>query len=401
MKTVAAIDFGTSKIVFLLAEGGGFSRCDIVGSGTVPYDGYMDGAWNVPDEVAPALREAIAAAETESKRRIAEAYVGVPCAYFNVMTKVAEVQIQAADGRVSEDDTDAVQDAAAEALGLISQGGVVIHRSPAWFSVDGGKNTMSPIGVRGNTLRAQVSFLIADPEFIHDARRLLGEIGVTALAFLAPTMGTALLLLSPDERDRVAVLVDVGYLNTEVSVVEGDAIIYHAILPMGAGHIAADLAMALGIPLADAEQIKRDYIFMPDEFDAVPDPQVREPGGAAVTFPLEFVKKTIESAMDELIEMIDATVKHARSKDMLKSRSQIYLTGGGVAMMRGGREYLAEKLGMPVKIPMARAAKLNSPRYASALGLVDLIYNSIEQQTSGEDTIASKLTGGIKNLFGR
>ena len=36
MKTVAAaIEFGTSKIITLIAESGSFTRCEIVGSGTV------------------------------------------------------------------------------------------------------------------------------------------------------------------------------------------------------------------------------------------------------------------------------------------------------------------------------------------------------------------------------
>ena len=34
------IDFGTSKIVTLIAQSGGVNRCDIIGSGTVPYDGF-------------------------------------------------------------------------------------------------------------------------------------------------------------------------------------------------------------------------------------------------------------------------------------------------------------------------------------------------------------------------
>ena len=41
MKTqIAAIEFGTSKIVTMIARNSGMDRLDIVGSGTVPYDGY-------------------------------------------------------------------------------------------------------------------------------------------------------------------------------------------------------------------------------------------------------------------------------------------------------------------------------------------------------------------------
>jgi hypothetical protein len=46
-------------------------------------------------------------------------------------------------------------------------------------------------------------------------------------------------------------------------------------------------------------------------------------------------------------------------------------------LMRGGREYLAARLGRPVKVPVQKTAKLNSPVFnASALGLVSLIFDS-------------------------
>ena len=45
----------------------------------------------------------------------------------------------------------------------------------------------------------------------------------------------------------------------------------------------------------------------------------------------------------------------------------------------------------------ARSSKLNSPVYAAALGLADLIFDSIEGQSEPEE----KLGNRIKNLFGR
>ena len=52
MKTVAAaIEFGTSKITTLIAENSGYNRCDIIGSGTVPYAGYTGGVWNEPERL--------------------------------------------------------------------------------------------------------------------------------------------------------------------------------------------------------------------------------------------------------------------------------------------------------------------------------------------------------------
>lgn len=396
--TAAAIDFGTSKIVTLVAESGGFNRCDIIGSGTVPYDGYMDGHWNTPDKLSDAVRNSINAAELESKNHIKELYVGVPCEYMRVLVTSAEVRVGAADGRVTDMDVNAVQDAAADKLDLAHENGVVIHRSPAWFMIDGGKKTMSPVGLRGSGLAACVSFVLADPQFIEDIKKLFFDMGITVLGFLSPSMGEALLLLLPlEERDRAAVLIDVGYTNTEFSVVEGDALTYHCVLPMGGGHITAALATELSIPMRASEQIKRSYIFLPDEFDPVSDPEVIDETGKRLTFPLSLVKSIIEKETNDLCDMIALAIKDAEKN--LSARSQVFITGGGLAMMRGGREYLAQRLGRPVKGPMAKAAKLNSQKYASALGLVDLVFDSIEQRTPQDDSLPGRLAGGFRGLF--
>ncbi len=404
MKTVAAaIDFGTSKIVTLLAESGGFNRCDIIGSGTVPYDGYADGEWNSPEKLSEAIRSSINAAELEAgqggaRHKVREVYVGVPCEYIHVISAEGEVNISSPDSRVVDDDLDNVQDAAAEQLDLARLDGCVIHRSPAWFSVDGGKHTMSPVGTKGGVLRASVTFILADKYFIADIRKRLGEMDIKVLAFLSPALGEALQLMSIEDRDRSAVLIDIGYLNTEVSVVEGDAITYHGVLPLGGGDITADLAQGLRIPMRAAEQIKREYIFMPDEFDPEGDHEVQLEDGSRIVFTRADVQEIIEARVDEIADLIGQTIEEARN--YLGARSQVFLTGGGLAIMRGGREYLAEKLRRSVKAPLAKTAKHNSPVFASALGLVDLVFDSIEQQAAQNDSFFGRIAGGVRNLMG-
>lgn len=401
MKSVAAaIEFGTSKIITLLAESGNFTRCEIVGSGTVPYDGYMDGDWNDREGLFAAVQEAVRAAEVESKRRIRDVFVGVPCEYIRVLTSFAEVEVLSEDGRVTEADIDAVMDAAADKLNLPAQGGNVIHRSPAWFSLNGGKHINRPVGEKAATLQAQISFVLADSVFIQDMRAILGAMGITINAFLSPSLGTGMLLLSYEEREKRPILVDVGYLNTEVSVMDNDAIIYHAVLPLGGGHITAALAEALEIGMQEAEIIKRDFIFTPDEFDPQSDTEVRFPDGSTVTFPREFVEQTVMEVVEDLMDMLEQTLEDAQ--ECLTARSQLYLTGGGLVNMRGSKEYLAEKLHRSVKIPVVRATRLNNPRFSASLGLIDLVFDSLEGQAApaaqegGINRLAS-----LKNIFRR
>lgn len=376
----AAIDFGTSKIVTAVVQGGGISRCKIVGSGTVPYSGFSDGFWNDPDYVLEAVRESIAAAEYEANTKIREIYVGVPGAFVHVLTGEAEY-VRPAQGDITDDDVNAVQDMVADKLHIGEDGGYVLHRSPAWYSIDDGKTLMNPVGYTGTRLRARISFVVADPEFIDDARAFIGPLGIDIVGFLSPTLGQGLLLLAPEERDRVAAIIDVGYLNTEVSVIEGDAIVYHAILPEGSGFITGDLMQKLRLTMDEAEQVKRAYLFNPDEFDQDDFYEAFDDNGRRITLPRNAVSKVVEHQVDQLCDALDRTFKDDAMR-FFGPRSQVYLTGGGITLMRGGREYLAGKLGRPVKVLVAKAERLNTPVYSSITGLISLILDSTEKQES-------------------
>ena len=168
-----------------------------------------------------------------------------------------------------------------------------------------------------------------------------------------------------------------------------------AVLPMGAGQLVGEMMGELSLPLESAEQVKRAYIFNPDEFDSNTFFETEDVSGQKVSLPREDVQRVVEANVDELCDMIDRTIRND-ADGCLGPRSQVFLTGGGLALMRGGREYLAAAIGRPVKVPTAKSAKLNSPAYSAALGLVDLIFDSIEQQGPAEGGLGEKLKGLFK-----
>ena len=383
----AAIDFGTSKVVTLVAESGGYHRCDIIGAGQVPYDGYTDGYWNTPEKVSEAIQASIQEAENQSHRRITEIHVGVPGEFCRVYVIESTLQLQGVDPHVTPADVDRIFAIADENLQPVR--GIIIHRSPAWFTVDDGKKTMEPVGMKGSTLKTLVSFVVADEFFLNDINRRMQALGVEVAGFFSLPMGESLLFLPPEDRDRTAVLLDVGYLNTEIMAVEGDALVYHKVIPIGGAHITVDLTYGLEVPMAVAEQIKRNYIFgMPggDNIEAMLD------NGRTESFERDAVARVLEPRVDEIAEEIRKNLDESGVR--LGSWSNVYLTGGGLALMRGGREYLASQLKRPVRAPSPKAAKLNSPIYSSSLGLMDLVFETIEQQTE-----KSGLFDRVKGFF--
>ena len=116
--TVAAIDFGTSKIVTLVAENSGSQRCDIVAAGVAKYDGYLEEGWNNPGQLDEAIRLSISDAEEQANTKIREINVGVPGAFTSVFATKVTVALKGTDPRVTSADVKAAFAKAAEDEGF-------------------------------------------------------------------------------------------------------------------------------------------------------------------------------------------------------------------------------------------------------------------------------------------
>ena len=394
--TVTSIDFGTNKIVALVAENSTATRCDIVGAGIVTYNGFLADGWNNPGEIDDCLREAIMQAETQSHRKIREVNIGVPGAFTKVYVTEARVSLTGPDPHVTASDVRAIFAEAQKNLGELP--GEIIHFSPAWFRVDDGKKMLQAVGVKGRELTAMISFVTANKFFIDDVSTRLANMGVKPKNFFSTPAGEAMLYLPEEDRDRTAVLIDVGYLNTEVMAVEGDALIFHKCIDIGGGHIAADLAEKLDISFKNAEEkIKQHFVY---SMSATPE-TYEIPATAdqpAQSFTREQVSPIITARVDELAAEIKQTLEESGVK--LGNWSNVYLTGGGIAFNRGGKDYLSSKLGRPVRDTPKRTVKMSSPIYSSTMGLMDLIIDTMEQQRQPASGLAGKISDFFRSLVG-
>ena len=100
----------------------------------------------------------------------------------------------------------------------------------------------------------------------------------------------------------------------------------------------------------------------------------------------------LEPRVDEIADMVKTAIEESGIK--MGNWSTIFLTGGGLALNRGGRDYLSGRLGKPVRETVKRTIKLSSPIYASAMGLIDLIIDTVEARTA-----PNAASGGVKEFF--
>lgn len=388
-KATAVLDFGTSKVLVLLAEENAYQKVTITSAGMAQYDGFMNGEWNAPGDVTDAIASAIEAAENKVGAHIKEVYVGVPGEFVRVYVIESSVTLQGADPKVTSADVEKLQRQATEMLDRPT--GVIIHRSPAWFKVDGGQKTLEPVDQKGSTLEGMIGFVLADQFFVNDVTERLRELNIEVKGFFSTSVGEAMQMIPFEERDHTAILVDVGYLSTEVMAVEGDALIWQKVLPVGGAHITLDLAYGLEKPFDMCEKIKRSYTF-----NAPGNTQIEVQGeDGPQTFSGETVSMIVDARVDEMLEMIDEAIK--KSGIRLGNWSNIYFTGGGLMPMSGARIYAASKLSRNVREAATKTVKLKPAQiFASGSGLLELVYNTIEMEEQDEG-----LFDRIKRIFRR
>ncbi len=389
-KATAVLDFGTSKVLVLLAEESAYQKVTITSAGMAQYDGFMNGEWNKPSEVSDAIASAVEAAEKKIGTHIKEVYVGVPGEFVRVYVIESSVALQGADPKVTSADVEKLQRQATEMLDRPT--GVIIHRSPAWFKVDGGQKTLEPVDQKGSMLEGMIGFVLADQFFINDVTERLKELGIEVRGFFSTSVGEAMQMIPFEERDHTAILVDVGYLSTEVMAVEGDALIWQKVLPVGGAHITLDLTYGLEKPFEMCEKIKRAYTFNAPKNTEI---EVQGEDGQMETFAGEQVSMIVDARVDEMLELIDDAIK--KSGIRLGNWSNIYFTGGGLMPMSGARVYAASKLSRNVREAASKTVKLKPAQiYASGSGLLELVYNTIEMEEQDEG-----LFDRIKRFFRR
>ena len=387
-KATAVLDFGPSKVLVLLAEESAYQKVTITSAGMAQYDGFMNGEWNAPGDVTDAIASAIETAENKVGTHIKEVYVGVPGEFVRVYVIESSVTLQGADPKVTSADVEKLQRQATEMLDRPT--GVIIHRSPAWFKVDGGQKTLEPVDQKGSTLEGMIGFVLADQFFVNDVTERLRELNIEVKGFFSTSVGEAMQMIPFEERDHTAILVDVGYLSTEVMAVEGDALIWQKVLPVGGAHITLDLAYGLEKPFDMCEKIKRAYTFNAPKNTQI---EVQGENGQMESFDGDQVSMMIDARVDEILEMVDEAIK--KSGIRLGNWSNIYFTGGGLMPMAGARVYAASKLSRNVREAATKTVKLKPAQiFASGSGLLELVYNTIEMEEQDES-----LFDRIKRMF--
>ncbi|MBQ0017039.1 MAG: hypothetical protein KBT30_00225 [Clostridiales bacterium] len=368
------LDFGSSKITAMIGERGVNNTFNIRGTGEVEYAGFYDGEFVEVENLYSAIESTISKAQTNSGVEISSIFVGVPAEFSYVETKSASLNFNKRT-KIGSEEIYSFFDMATETAKV--ENNVIINRSPVHFMLDDNIKCMDPKGQVSSKLSGLISFVYAENKFVNLIDKILKNMNIENIIYVSSALSESIYILDPEVRDTGAILIDCGYITTSVAFVKGDGLVGLDSFSLGGGHITADLSEVLKTSFKDAEVLKRKVVL---SLDASDDDfyEITESSGTITPVSAKLTNEIVGARMDMIASYISKSITSLKGD--YSGYLPIYLTGGGICYLKGGKDYLSKSLGANIEVVVPQVPQLNRPHFSSVLGLLDLALNQVSSK---------------------
>ena len=253
---LVAIDIGSSKIGVLIGQRDEQQRVEVVGKGMALNRGTRKGNIVNVEATVEALKKATEEAEVMAGVEVSRSTVGVAGTDVRSINSRGMVSIakKDQDREITRQDIERVLEAAQSAA--LPSDREILHAIPKEFVVDEQGGIADPIGMLGSRLEVAVHLVTCNITRRKTLMTCVNRAGIEVTELVFEPLATAETVLTHDERELGALLIDVGCGTTEYAHYSEGEVQHSAVLPIGAGHFTNDLAMVLRTPFAEAERIK-------------------------------------------------------------------------------------------------------------------------------------------------
>ena len=385
-RVFGAVNIGSFRISAMVAGIGEDGELIVLGSSHRAAQGVKRGY--VTDMVAAtyAVRDAIEKAEKMAQTALASVWIG--CSGAGLSSQIAQVEIDIGGRRIEDDDIAHLLSAARDAIA--PDGRVVLHATPAHYTLDGAHGVANPRGLHAERLGVDIHVLLADGAPIRNMTESVQNAHLAVDGVIASPIAAGHACLSAEEREIGVALVEFGAEVTTVSVFVAGMLLGMATIAMGSGDITDAIASSFGIRRFQAERLKcvngsaiatpadhREMIPLAapgdgggDEGDGSGGPQDdgrRVPRAELIT--------VITGRLGELLDEVSRVLR-ALGYTGVRGR-QVVITGGG-AELAGLADFAQAALGRPVRVGRPLALKglpeaHTGPGFSTLAGLVQYV----------------------------
>lgn len=399
---LAGLDVGSTSIRLVIGQkisGPAGEELQIIGAVSGPTAGVSRGLVNSIEETTSSISAVLEKAERLVGVPITRVWVSINDPYIKCERSKGVVAVGRSDGEITDNDVSrAIEAARALAVPVNYE---ILHVIPIKFSVDNHGDVKDPIGMNGIRLEVETLIVQGMNTQIKNLTKAIYRTGLEIEDLVIAPLAAAEAVLSVKQKDLGVALINLGSSTTSLAVYEERNLIHTAILPLGAEHITADIAIGLRCPINLAERIKcehgtadADNIAKDEEVNISQLVKEEEVNDDIETVSKKYLAEIISARAEEIFEKVDQEFKKIERSGLLPAG--VIFVGGG-AELDGLVDVAKKKLRLPAALGAAKNIsviidKVKNPEFLTALGLV--IWGSNTEVTS-TNTGLKKSLGGL------
>ena len=366
-----AIDIGTTKVCTIITRQRADHRVEVAGIGTVPCSGMNKGLVADSQAVTAAVRESVATAAAEADIEITAVYAGLTGSHIESKNRWANVPRP--DGIRAVTDLDL--SAARKAAGSIDldEDRRLLHVIPRSYALDGLHGVRNPLGMHTGELHVESHVITGSVLKITQLHNAVSDAGVRVSSMVVEPVASADAVLTADEREEGAVLVDVGGGTSDIAVFHNGTVVHTAVIPVGGFQFSNDLSIAFAIDFDSAEQLKIEHGTAAPELASRSEEITLRPTTMtqSLTITKREVGQVLKERASELFRMIQLKLEVPHLADIPLDR--IVFTGGG-AKLEGFLNIAKYIFQRQVRLASPRGLDgmpkgTNDPSYSAAAGV--------------------------------
>lgn len=380
---IVALEIGTSVVRAMVAQPRDDDHLMIIGMGQCASRGIRKSEVFDFENAIACVRVALQNAEENADVNIRSVYLAISGGHIQSTIHRGSVPIIGDSRVIQREDVEHVMEAA-RAVNL-SDEREKLHTICQRFHVDGQQGVVNPVGLEGSRLEADMLILHGIRSRLVNMARIPRNASVDLLDVAFSGLCAALAVLSAEDKENGALVVDLGGGTTSYVAYADGAIAAAGCLGVGGDHLTNDLARGLRIPQYQAESLKEEYGSAVVDLAARSQKiELRTESGYSNRFVrLGDVQLITSHRAEEILDLVRAQL----DSDLLHHLgSGVFLTGGGAYL----KEIVgkAEKVfGLPCQLGKPRdvsglAVAASGVEYAAVVGLLRYAVRTSERERS-------------------
>src|ERR1700757_3773030 len=248
---VASLDIGTSKIACMIARlkpcppndafRGRSHATELIGYSQIQSRGVKAGAVVDLAECEQAVRQAVALAERMAKLRVESVLLSVSGG--RLQGQLVEAAADLRGGAVTAADISRVTSTGMRHA--TGEGRTVLHTLPVGYALDGVKGIRDPRGMVARKFGVDMNVVTCDATVARNLMLAVERCHINVEAMAASPYVAGLSVLTDDEVDLGAAVVEMGAGTTTIAVYSGGRFVHASGFALGGQHITMDPARGI------------------------------------------------------------------------------------------------------------------------------------------------------------